>query len=747
MRSRRKTKVPVSASGCETGTDKLHSDTWVTYAEAKESAVRNQYDGVGFVIPEGYVFLDMDHVNPTDPFVKLLLERFHSYAEYSVSGTGIHIYGKCSLDELPVTRDEKGIHLSKRYYTKNPVNGIELYLGGVTNRFAVYTENPILNEPLRDCTQAVLTTLNKDMLRNEKAAFGVSQKSRNSDDDLVVSLRNQKNGEKFSKLYDKGDFSDYPSQSEADASLCAMLAFRTGPDPAAIDRLFRGSALYRQKWERSDYRENTIAKGIEACHGMYHISKMEHPDFICFHPKTGEPNVSVPLLSKYVREHLKYILVRDYTRQELQKYIYQDGVYQPCPDQLFIGYIKKYVADYDEKLVKIGQINEVLQDINTDLNYVRLDKLNANESLINFKNGLLRVTAEGTKLLPHTPDCLSTIQIPCCWTGSPVPTPVFDSYMRTLTNGDSEVEHLLLEVIGVILSNVKGWRMKKALFMVGEGDTGKSVLKDLVERILGKGNYMGIDLKDMESRFGSGTIYGTRMAGSSDMGFISVEELKTFKKITGGDSLFAEFKGQQPFEFTYNGFLWFCMNRLPKFGGDDGKWVYNRIMIVNCPNVIPNADKDNHLLDKLYEERDGIVYKAVKALQVLIANDYWFSEPNSVIKAREAYLADNSTVISFFNECMGPKQKQKESSFWTTGRIYHAYQTWCRENNNGYCKTAKEFRNSLSEYLQTPYHNLIMRSNGNSYYTDYSLTEEASAHFLDQNGYGSGKFMQVKNSK
>ena len=44
-------------------------------------------------------------------------------------------------------------------------------------------------------------------------------------------------------------------------------------------------------------------------------------------------------------------------------------------------------------------------------------------------------------------------------------------------------------------------------------------------------------------------MYGTRLAGSSDMSFLSVDELKTFKKMTGGDSLFAEFKGQQAFEF------------------------------------------------------------------------------------------------------------------------------------------------------------------------------------------------------
>ena len=69
--------------------------------------------------------------------------------------------------------------------------------------------------------------------------------------------------------------------------------------------------------------------------------------------------------------------------------------------------------------------------------------------------------------------------------------------------------------------------MKKALFLVGQGDTGKSQLKSLVERLLGRGNFIGIDLKEIESRFGTGAVYGTRLAGSSDMSFLSVDELKT----------------------------------------------------------------------------------------------------------------------------------------------------------------------------------------------------------------------------
>ncbi|MBR6313109.1 MAG: hypothetical protein IKR49_00525, partial [Clostridia bacterium] len=189
--------------------------------------------------------------------------------------------------------------------------------------------------------------------------------------------------------------------------------------------------------------------------------------------------------------------------------------------------IKQYIAAFDEELVKIGQVSETLNHITTDLNYVSQDDLNDNEDMINFQNGLLRVTGTTTELIPHSPDVLSTIQIPCEWKDTPSPTPVFDAYMRTLTNGDTATEQLLLEFMGACISNVKGWRMKKALFLVGDGDTGKSQLKGLVERLLGRGNFIGIDLKEIEARFGTGAIYNTRLAGSSDMSFLSVDELKT----------------------------------------------------------------------------------------------------------------------------------------------------------------------------------------------------------------------------
>ena len=164
-------------------------------------------------------------------------------------------------------------------------------------------------------------------------------------------------------------------------------------------------------------------------------------------------------------------------------------------------------------------------------------------------------------------------------------TPVFDRYLNTLTNGREDKKRFLLEYLGACLSNVPGFKMKKALFLYGVGDTGKLLLKRLAERLLGIGNYTGIDLSQMEERFGASSIYGKRLADSADMSFMTISELKIFKKATGGDVIRTEFKGKDSFDFTYKGLLWFCMNRLPKFGGDNGQWVYDRIIPVHCPTV------------------------------------------------------------------------------------------------------------------------------------------------------------------
>jgi len=80
-----------------------------------------------------------------------------------------------------------------------------------------------------------------------------------SDSELLKRATTSKSGETIQALLDGENSlwsernSRYPSQSEADMGLCFFLGFWTGGDPERMNRLFRDSGLYREKWDRRHY--------------------------------------------------------------------------------------------------------------------------------------------------------------------------------------------------------------------------------------------------------------------------------------------------------------------------------------------------------------------------------------------------------------------------------------------------------------------------------------------------------------
>ena len=88
------------------------------------------------------------------------------------------------------------------------------------------------------------------------------------DQTLLTQMREAANGDKFIALFDRGEWKDYTSQSEADHTLVCLLWFWLWGNggAAAIDAYFRQSKLMRDKWDAKrgsvTYGEKTIAKVI-----------------------------------------------------------------------------------------------------------------------------------------------------------------------------------------------------------------------------------------------------------------------------------------------------------------------------------------------------------------------------------------------------------------------------------------------------------------------------------------------------
>ncbi len=377
---------------------------------------------------------------------------------------------------------------------------------------------------------------------------------------------------------------------------------------------------------------------------------------------TGEYKYSVntALLAEYVRKNCIYRFARDTANGMIMRYWYDNkkGVYRLVSDNDIKGFIDTLIQGFDPALVNSKYSREAFELICHDDNYITIEQTETDENIINFENGLLYL--DTLELKPHTPEVFSKNQIPCRWnTGAAAPVN-FDNYLNDLTRYDRDIQQILLEYMGLIISNVSSRHFKKALITYGPGNTGKSQLKLLTEMIIGNNNTIAIDLEALERRFGTSAIYGKRLAGAADMSFVEINELKTFKQITGGDNIMIEYKGAGAFNAYYNGFLWFCTNELPRFGGDKGDHVYNRMILIECSNIIPEKKQDRDLLHKMYAECEGIVLQAVLAARQVVTNGYKLDIPAKAIENAEQYKIDNSPIAQFYYECCHTAYQSKQ---------------------------------------------------------------------------------------
>lgn len=258
----RQTKVPYSAlyHGRASSTN---PKTWADFERVRrvfESS--NEYSGIGFVFSKesGIVFIDVDHCfnehGDSDDRVKDILSRFEgkTFAEYSQSGTGLHIFAKGTIPRC----------------FKNDKQDVEMYS---ERRFCAMTGNALykteiaLNQNALDYVFEEYQTPERTK-KNKATSFSHTRRRLSSNDrDILNKAReNEKTGREFSKLFDSGDWTGLDSQSNADFRLCVMLAFWCDRDFGTIDTLFRQSALCREKWiKREDYRKNTIERACDCC--------------------------------------------------------------------------------------------------------------------------------------------------------------------------------------------------------------------------------------------------------------------------------------------------------------------------------------------------------------------------------------------------------------------------------------------------------------------------------------------------
>lgn len=437
--------------------------------------------------------------------------------------------------------------------------------------------------------------------------------------------------------------------------------------------------------------------------------------------KGDKVQVSAAFLYKFFQKSETCIMLRNGALDSEIRYIYRNGVYETASDNDIMRILMHYIEDFNIRLLNPAILKQALELFDcTCIQYLH-NVMNAHEDYINFKNGILNIHT--LQLSRHTPELLSSIQIPCNWNGKETPTPNFDKFICTLTNGDNATQKLILEYIGAIISNIQGWRFKKAMFLLGKGNTGKSTLINLIAQLLGSQNIAERDLKSLNERFGKTAAYNKRLIYSNDLSFMKIEENAVFKNLTGGDSISIEFKNKEPFDFKFKGFLLYGMNDLPHFGGDKGDHVYDRIIIVKCDNVVPKNQLDPNLERKLFEERDGIIYKAVMALREAVGRNYQFSITQNCLDNLNEYKRENSYPVEFWTTYMRLLTPDEKPSL-ESQKLYEFFKHWCSQQGLTRIPSAPEFRKEVSAFCKQNWSDMTKRCKQGMMILDYEMNSD-----------------------
>jgi hypothetical protein len=216
-------------------------------------------DGIGFEFAGGIFGVDLDHVitqDGIDPAAQDIIETLDSYTEYSPSGTGVHILCKGTIPPGERKAGSAEMYSQGRFFT-------------VTGK-AFGPVKPLAERTAQAAAVHAKYFKKADPPAAQQAAplpvFTLSQ----SDDEVLQRAFNSRNGDRIRALY-AGDITAHNgadrSHSAADLALCSELAYWTNGDAAQIDRMFRRSALWRDKWDEKrgakTYGEATIAAALK----------------------------------------------------------------------------------------------------------------------------------------------------------------------------------------------------------------------------------------------------------------------------------------------------------------------------------------------------------------------------------------------------------------------------------------------------------------------------------------------------
>lgn len=269
----------------------------------------------------------------------------------------------------------------------------------------------------------------------------------------------------------------------------------------------------------------------------------------------------------------------------------------------------------------------------------------------------------------------------------------FCDFVTDIFGDDEETKREFRKFLGLCLSDIRD--LKLSMLLYGPSNTGKSVLLNLLRKIVGPEWCSSLSFTQMSNEFAITQLLGKRLNLSGEVSGASNKRLDIFKSLTGNDDVTACFKTKDHFQFRNESLLVFACNSFPPVSTlEEFESFLSRIIVFPFSRPKPRSEWINNLDELLMDDLASVIEMATVGLRELEDDSFCFIETPSMQQSKREFIGKYNSFKLFAEECI----VEDPDSVVTSNEIREQYKIFCR--NEGYVALAD---NVWSQYLKQQY--------------------------------------------
>ncbi len=369
------------------------------------------------------------------------------------------------------------------------------------------------------------------------------------------------------------------------------------------------------------------------------------------------------LLAEHIVNKYDIITVGE---KEREIFVYRDGVYFQAENEIIFPEIQSILKDEVTRSAKSETHHKICDMTAKPRSIFESAALN----FIPMANGVY--DTETKNLLPHSSEYKFKYKFPIQYDPY-AECPKTLAFMEQVL---SPVQLLTMqEWIGYYFYRL--YSFKKAIIFVGEGDTGKTTLLEVITYLLGRDNISSISLQKMSSdKFSAAHLYEKHGNLVDELSARDINDTGSFKVATGGGSVTGEYKFGNQFSFHNFSKFTFACNKIPDVTDMDDIAYFNRWMVIRFEKTIEKKIPNFIETLRTENERSGLFNWAMIGLERLLSQGS-FTYASSAMDTKKEMMKSGSSIAVFCAECL----KQEVGSEISKEDMYDAYTKYCEDND------------------------------------------------------------------